>query len=103
MYDTYQSVSAVLQIAYIWILWYCRCFRCCSSSHGEPEVVEDNCCGCNVASFFRMAPSEGLDLVYVTYHVDVGETPFFVALDHSRRAIVISIRGTLSMKVGYLI
>lgn len=49
-----------------------------------------------------MAPSEGLDLVYVTYHVDVGETPFFVALDHSRRAIVISIRGTLSMKVGYL-
>ncbi|XP_037774367.1 diacylglycerol lipase-alpha-like [Penaeus monodon] len=45
-----------------------------------------------------MAPSEGMDLVYVTYHVDVGETPFFVALDHRRRAIVISIRGTLSMK-----
>ncbi|KAK3855217.1 hypothetical protein Pcinc_038364, partial [Petrolisthes cinctipes] len=75
-----------------------RCFRCCSSTQVEPEVVEDNCCGCNVASFLRMAPSEGLDLVYVTYHVDVGETPFFVALDHSRRAIIISIRGTLSMK-----
>lgn len=75
-----------------------RCWRCCFSSEGEPEVVEDNCCGCNVAAFRMMAPSEGLDLVYVTYHVDVGETPFFVALDHRRRAIVISIRGTLSMK-----
>lgn len=76
-----------------------RCWRCCFSSEGEPEVVEDNCCGCNVAAFRMMAPSEGMDLVYVTYHVDVGETPFFVALDHRRRAIVISIRGTLSMKV----
>ncbi|XP_071524399.1 diacylglycerol lipase-alpha-like, partial [Panulirus ornatus] len=75
-----------------------RCWQCCSSSQGMPEVIEDNCCGCNVAAFMRMAPSEGLDLVYVTYHVDVGETPFFVALDHHRRTIVISIRGTLSMK-----
>ncbi|XP_045581841.1 diacylglycerol lipase-alpha isoform X2 [Procambarus clarkii] len=75
-----------------------RCWQCCSSREGMPEVVEDNCCGCNVAAFMRMAPSEGLDLVYVTYHVDVGETPFFVALDHHRRTIVISIRGTLSMK-----
>ena len=37
--------------------------------------------------------------VYVTYHVDVGETPFFVALDHHKRTIVVSIRGTISMKV----
>ena len=47
-----------------------------------------------------MAPEDGVQLVYATYHVDVGETPFFIALDHARHAIVISIRGTLSMKVG---
>lgn len=88
----FQYVSSTLSV-------HLRCWRCCFSSEGEPEVVEDNCCGCNVAAFRMMAPSEGLDLVYVTYHVDVGETPFFVALDHRRRAIVISIRGTLSMKV----
>ncbi|XP_064082451.1 diacylglycerol lipase-alpha-like [Macrobrachium nipponense] len=75
-----------------------RCWGCCVSREGLPEVVEDNCCGCNVAAFKNIAPKDGLDLVYVTYHVDVGETPFFVALDHKRRSIVISIRGTLSMK-----
>lgn len=40
-----------------------------------------------------------IDVIYATYHVDVGETPFFVALDYDRKKIVISIRGTLSMKV----
>ena len=38
-------------------------------------------------------------VVYVTYHVDVGEIPFLVALDYSQKAIVISIRGTLSLEV----
>ena len=65
-------------------------------------MIEDNCCGCNAAGLLKMAPSDGVDLVYVTYHVNVGETPFFVALDHSRKAVVISIRGTLSMKVTSL-
>lgn len=39
-----------------------------------------------------------MDIIYVTYHVDVGETPFFVAIDYSQKKVVISIRGTLSMK-----
>jgi hypothetical protein len=42
-----------------------------------------------------------VEVTYATYHVDVGETPFFVAVDFTRRKIVISIRGTLSMKVGF--
>lgn len=75
-----------------------RCWKCCSTQTSEPEVVEDNCCGCNVAAMRRMVPAEEFELVYATYHVDVGETPFFVALDHKKRAVVISIRGTLSMK-----
>lgn len=71
-----------------------------------------------------------VEVVYATYHVDVGETPFFVALDYTRKKVrtrtcfrhlaievnqthfpspfshyrltnqqvVVSIRGTLSMK-----
>lgn len=43
--------------------------------------------------------SEGdVELIYVTYHVDIGETPFFVAVDYIKQKIVISIRGTLSMQ-----
>jgi len=41
---------------------------------------------------------ENVELVYVTYHVDVGETPFFIGIDYDMSKIVISIRGTLSMK-----
>ncbi|KAF2362467.1 Alpha/Beta hydrolase fold [Trinorchestia longiramus] len=81
----------------------CPELRCCSCSGEDsaelPYIVEDNCCWCNTAALFKMAPADDLDLIYATFHVDIGETPFFVALDHSRKAVVISIRGTLSMKV----
>jgi sn1-specific diacylglycerol lipase len=40
-----------------------------------------------------------VEVVFATYHVDVGQTPFFVALDYARKKVVLSIRGTLSMKV----
>ena len=39
-------------------------------------------------------------LIYVTYHVDVGETPFLIGVDYTMRSIVVSIRGTLSLKVS---
>ena len=45
---------------------------------------------------------KNVDLVYSTFHVDVGETPFFIGVDHDKKVIVISIRGTLSMKVSTL-
>ena len=39
-------------------------------------------------------------VVYITYHLDVGETPFLVAVDFSERSIIVSIRGTLSLEVS---
>ena len=46
-----------------------------------------------------MLKLKNTDLVFATFHVDVGETPFFISIDHDKEVIVISIRGTLSMKV----
>jgi sn1-specific diacylglycerol lipase len=41
-----------------------------------------------------------VEVVYATFHVDVGETPFFVALDYTkkkvRRTLVIRRRGNAS-------
>jgi sn1-specific diacylglycerol lipase len=65
-------------------------------------VVSDNCCQCNYAALRRMVEIGEVEVIYATYHVDVGETPFFVAVDFTRRKIVISIRGTLSMKVSIM-
>lgn len=46
----------------------------------------------------RMLKMTEAEVIYTTFHVDVGETPFFVAVDYSKEKIVVSIRGTLSMK-----
>lgn len=81
----------------------CCCFPCRKHQDVDPEVVDDNCCRCNYATLQTLTDLGDIEIIYVTYHVDVGETPFFVALDYDRKKIVISIRGTLSMKVGFKI
>ncbi|XP_011164880.1 diacylglycerol lipase-alpha isoform X4 [Solenopsis invicta] len=76
----------------------CCCCLPCGTRHEDTAIVEDNCCRCNYAALSRMLDLGEIEVVYATFHVDVGETPFFVALDYTKRKIVISIRGTLSMK-----
>lgn len=61
-------------------------------------VVEDNCCLCNYAALRKMCQLHNMEVVYATYHVEVGETPFFVAVDHEKRTVIVSIRGTLSLQ-----
>ncbi|XP_012265219.2 diacylglycerol lipase-alpha isoform X1 [Athalia rosae] len=75
----------------------CGCFPC-GSHEDEATVVDDNCCQCNYAALRRMVEVGEMEVIYATYHVDIGETPFFVALDYTRKKVVVSIRGTLSMK-----
>ncbi|XP_043282048.1 diacylglycerol lipase-alpha isoform X6 [Venturia canescens] len=75
----------------------CGCFPCLKRED-DATVVADNCCQCNYAALRRMIDIGEVEVVYATFHVDVGETPFFVALDYTRKKVVISIRGTLSMK-----
>uniref|UniRef100_A0A0C9RC53 Diacylglycerol lipase-alpha n=1 Tax=Fopius arisanus TaxID=64838 RepID=A0A0C9RC53_9HYME len=80
----------------------CTRLRCgclpCIKHEDDAIIVEDNCCQCNYAALRRMVEIGEIEIIYATFHVDVGETPFFVALDYTKRKVVISIRGTLSMK-----
>ncbi|XP_076382438.1 inactivation no afterpotential E isoform X2 [Megalopta genalis] len=75
----------------------CGCFPC-GRHQDDATVVEDNCCQCNYAALRKMVDVAEVEVVYATFHVDVGETPFYVALDYTRKKVVVSIRGTLSMK-----
>lgn len=77
----------------------CACLTC-RKSGAAAEVVDDNCCRCNYAVLQKLTDIGDIEIIYATYHVDVGETPFFVALDYDRKKVVISIRGTLSMQVS---
>lgn len=77
--------------------------RCCGAAKegAHPVIVDDNCCSCNYAAMNRMMGATGdgdVEVIYTTFHVDVGETPFFVAVDYAREKVVVSIRGTLSMQ-----
>ncbi|XP_072164751.1 diacylglycerol lipase-alpha-like [Diadema setosum] len=83
----------------------CRC--CCFKTRQHYHLDEssdpdaDNCCMCNFAALKKMSGLGNNDIIYATFHVSharkVWETPFFVALDHDRRRVVVSIRGTLSV------
>ncbi|XP_031627967.1 sn1-specific diacylglycerol lipase alpha isoform X2 [Contarinia nasturtii] len=76
----------------------CCCFSCCRSNKETTDIIDDNCCKCNYAAMKRMLSQTEAEVIYTTFHVDVGETPFFVAVDYTKEKIVVSIRGTLSMK-----
>ncbi|RWS12438.1 sn1-specific diacylglycerol lipase alpha-like isoform X5 [Dinothrombium tinctorium] len=90
---------------------FLRCSRCpkkygltCCASNSvldspyPPVITGDNCCNCNYAALQRICQTHKFEVIYVTYHVSIGEPPFFVALDHEKRTIVISVRGTLSLQ-----
>lgn len=39
-----------------------------------------------------------VDLLYASFENNVFQTPFFIALDHDERCIVVAIRGTMSLR-----
>ncbi|XP_044537943.1 diacylglycerol lipase-alpha [Gracilinanus agilis] len=80
-----------------------KCCLCPSRPRFAPGVTieEDNCCGCNAIAIRRHFLDENMnsvDIVYTSCHDAVYETPFYVAVDHDKKKVVISIRGTLSPK-----
>lgn len=114
-YDLFQSVIHYMYYAisaYGWPMYLithsktgicdlCPNLRCCLVCFGRRDsarVIEDNCCLCNYAALKQMVAEGDVEVIYATYHVDIGETPFFVAVDYAREKVVVSIRGTLSMK-----
>ncbi|XP_056268647.1 diacylglycerol lipase-alpha isoform X2 [Pseudoliparis swirei] len=80
----------------------CPCTSVSGSRLSQSVTVEeDNCCGWNVLAIRRHFLDRDLkqvQIVYTSCHDAVYETPFFVAVDHAKKKVVISIRGTLSPK-----
>lgn len=64
----------------------CGCFPC-GGNEDEATVVEDNCCQCNYVALRKMVDVAEVEVIYATFHVDVGETPFFVALDYTKKKV----------------
>lgn len=72
---------------------------CCGSCVRHPCSVEgDNFCYCHTSALQQTTGLEDSDLWYASFHNSVFQTPFFVAIDHSRQSVVIAVRGTMSLR-----
>lgn len=63
----------------------------------RPIILEDNFCGCNAATAEKHLARNNYDIIYINYKVDVYVTPFLVAADHSKRTIVVAVRGSMCL------
>lgn len=59
----------------------------CGRQEDGSTIVEDNCWQCNYAALKRMVEIGDVDVVYATFHVDVAELPFFVAVDYNKKKV----------------
>ncbi|XP_032242701.1 diacylglycerol lipase-beta isoform X2 [Nematostella vectensis] len=75
-----------------------RCSACCYPANSLAHIIKDNCCMCNTAAIHLQTELRNEDLFYCSYHNKLYEIPFYVALDRDKKTVVVSIRGTLSMK-----
>lgn len=61
------------------------------------NVLGDNCCGCNLVGLQATTKLPYEDLVHVSFVDRVFEVPFFVTFDHQTKAVVLTVRGTMSV------
>ncbi|XP_033123783.1 sn1-specific diacylglycerol lipase beta-like isoform X2 [Anneissia japonica] len=67
---------------------------CCCCGNQEDEA----CTGYNTAVIKEMNNLRNDQIIYITHQNKIYEIPFFVAVDHDYKAVVISLRGTLSLE-----
>ncbi|XP_060795610.1 diacylglycerol lipase-beta [Neoarius graeffei] len=73
--------------------------NCCSNrSATEYDLVGGDDTGCNFSAILHMTELQYRDFIHVSYHNQIYEIPFYVALDHKREAVLVAVRGTLSLK-----
>ncbi|KAM3859342.1 diacylglycerol lipase-beta [Diretmus argenteus] len=71
---------------------------CCRSQAAEYDIVGGENLGCHFSSILLSTGLQYRDFIHVSFHNQIYEIPFFVALDHKREAILVAVRGTLSLK-----
>ncbi|XP_046888942.1 diacylglycerol lipase-beta [Hypomesus transpacificus] len=71
---------------------------CCGSQTAEYDIVGGDNLGCHFSSILLSTGLQYRDFIHVSFHNQIYEIPFFVALDHKREAVLVAIRGTLSLR-----
>ena len=73
--------------------------QCCPCGRRQQaHIIKDNSCFCYLAGLRRISGLNEMDIMYASFENDLYRTPFLVCLDHEMQAVVIAVRGTLSMQ-----
>ena len=64
----------------------------------QPIINGDNSCRRHLKAFKFLAKIEECDLVYANFQNELFHSPFCILVDHFKKTVVITIRGTLSMR-----
>ncbi|XP_060599676.1 diacylglycerol lipase-beta-like isoform X2 [Ruditapes philippinarum] len=76
----------------------CLSLQCCACCMQGSYIQDDNCCRCNTASIRKTTGIHPDDIIYASFHNKIYEVPFFVSIDRKKQSVVVSVRGTLSLK-----
>lgn len=71
---------------------------CCRSRSMESEIVGGDHLGCHFTSILLTTGLQYRDFIHISFHNQVYEIPFVVALDHQKEAVLVAVRGTLSLE-----
>ena len=113
-FETFEAAKYYIKYAnatYTWLgyLYFgesCSCCKlclrvlkegCCFQRRRE-YIHRDNCCNCALHGFTGLVGDllED-DIIYFSLENGICQVPFYVVFDRERRAVVVAIRGTLSM------
>ncbi|XP_061086996.1 diacylglycerol lipase-beta isoform X2 [Conger conger] len=73
------------------------CFSCRNRS-AEYDIVGGDHLGCHFTSILQSTGLQYRDFIHISFHNQIYEIPFYVALDHKKEAVLVAVRGTLSFR-----
>lgn len=71
---------------------------CCRNRTTEYDLVGGDRLSCHFGSILQTTGLQYRDFIHISFHDKVYELPFIVALDHRKEAIVVAVRGTMSLQ-----
>ncbi|XP_067912708.1 diacylglycerol lipase-beta isoform X2 [Heterodontus francisci] len=71
---------------------------CCRNQVPELDIVGGDHVNCQVATMLQTTGLQYRDFIHISLHNKIYEIPFYVALDHKKEAVVVAVRGTLSLE-----
>ncbi|XP_008822225.1 sn1-specific diacylglycerol lipase beta isoform X2 [Nannospalax galili] len=70
----------------------------CRNRTTDYDSIEGDQHNCHFASILKTTGLQYRDFIHISFHDKVYELPFLVALDHRKEAIVVAVRGTMSLQ-----